>query len=199
MNCGLLVGCHSEIDDSAWVDITSSARHGRPRRQGCTLRLAVSQQKSCSCSEVWEMTVSLQCPGCGTRHSASDSMAGKKAKCNCGTVLMVPPAPVSTSPESPITVQCSGCGTTHNVGASMAGKAARCKCGAVVQVPQLGPGPLGASTSGVSAPSVFRRNIRRGVRPCSACAKPFHRRKTPFGKRIAGPIRKQGQGQVEEL
>ncbi len=43
------------------------------------------------------MTISTSCPGCGTKYTLNDAMAGKKAKCKkCGAILTIP------TPDAPV-------------------------------------------------------------------------------------------------
>jgi hypothetical protein len=37
------------------------------------------------------MPISITCPSCAKRHQAPDKLAGKSARCGCGTVIQVPP------------------------------------------------------------------------------------------------------------
>lgn len=36
------------------------------------------------------MSITLECPGCGKRYEIDDRLAGKQAKCKCGTAMRVP-------------------------------------------------------------------------------------------------------------
>ncbi len=92
------------------------------------------------------MTLSVRCPKCKAVHRVGDEMAGKRAKCRCGAVLIVPAAqqaPAQPRSESAptevqqgsIVVRCPGCGKRHKAKASMAGTSARCPCGTVMQIP----------------------------------------------------------------
>ena len=45
------------------------------------------------------MPIALSCPGCSKQYSLADNLAGKRAKCNCGQTLVVPPLPAPVTEE----------------------------------------------------------------------------------------------------
>ncbi len=89
------------------------------------------------------MAIPVQCGSCGANHHVQDDMAGKQARCNCGSVLTIPAtnfaapaAPVAAAGQ--INLNCPGCGAGHAVAASMTGQQARCTCGSVLSIPAAG-------------------------------------------------------------
>ena len=57
------------------------------------------------------MTISTSCPGCKSKYTVADSMAGKKAKCKkCGAILAIPKAddPVLTETSEPVLADLAG-------------------------------------------------------------------------------------------
>lgn len=50
------------------------------------------------------MTITFNCAQCGKSYTLDDSLAGKQAKCPCGTKMTVPapPAPVAPVPPAPV-------------------------------------------------------------------------------------------------
>src|SRR5258708_17754231 len=48
------------------------------------------------------MAFSFPCPSCHKRLRADERSIGKRAKCKCGTVLTVPPAPEAVNPLNPV-------------------------------------------------------------------------------------------------
>ena len=44
------------------------------------------------------MPIAITCPQCRKQHSASDSLAGRAAKCKCGAVLQIPAAVSAVQP-----------------------------------------------------------------------------------------------------
>ncbi len=113
------------------------------------------------------MTLSVRCPTCKAVHRVGDEMAGQRAKCKCGAIMMIPARkPSPTQPQAaagqsapaaaPLVVRCPSCGKIHRVKASMAGTAARCPCGAVMQIPrspQATPAAAAASGTGPLVPA----------------------------------------------
>ena len=47
------------------------------------------------------MTIAFKCPQCGKVFRVADEMAGKKARCNCGTVIGVPRPAAAQAPTAP--------------------------------------------------------------------------------------------------
>jgi ribosomal protein S27E len=108
------------------------------------------------------VTLSIRCPQCKTVHTVGDEMAGQRAKCRCGAIMVVPqkkaaPAPSQARTPAPggaaggMTVRCPSCKKTHRVSAAMAGTTARCTCGAVLKIPRLTQ--PGAPAAAPSAPA----------------------------------------------
>ena len=96
------------------------------------------------------MTLAVRCPKCKTVHHVSDQMAGQRAKCPCGAIIVVPrarqaapqrSAASAAGAQAAIVVRCPACGKTHRAAAAMAGTAARCSCGAVIRIP-VAPGAV---------------------------------------------------------
>ncbi len=42
------------------------------------------------------------CPGCGKQHNVAENMAGRRAKCSCGTVIQIPQALAPAQPSAPV-------------------------------------------------------------------------------------------------
>lgn len=81
-------------------------------------------------------------------------MAGRKARCTCGAVIMVPAAAHSAplpsaalTPTNALTAVCPHCGHQHTADPSLAGQQAQCHCGQVFQVPGAAAGVFEAQTA----------------------------------------------------
>lgn len=48
------------------------------------------------------MPISITCPNCSKRHQAPDKLAGKSAKCGCGTVIQIPALSAAVDPAAPL-------------------------------------------------------------------------------------------------
>jgi hypothetical protein len=51
------------------------------------------------------MSISFSCPSCGHKLRAGDEAAGKRAKCKCGRVVLIPKAPAGRKPASEIALK----------------------------------------------------------------------------------------------
>jgi hypothetical protein len=71
-------------------------------------------------------------------------MAGTKAKCQCGTVTVVPTPKKKAASSESIVVQCPACGQRHKAQPSMAGTEAKCTCGQIISIPSTS-GPTAAT------------------------------------------------------
>lgn len=87
------------------------------------------------------MGIRFVCSQCGQEHIVSSKQAGKKGKCPCGVVIVVPaPAKRADSTEK-ISFRCENCGQGIKVPQAHAGKKGRCpKCKGPVVVPGGGIG-----------------------------------------------------------
>ena len=96
------------------------------------------------------MTISTSCPGCKSKYTVADSMAGKKAKCKkCGAILAIPKPddPVLAETSEPVLADLAGSSpldglTDRDLGGD-----------------PLGPSPL--SPSGESRPALPCGGLRR--------------------------------------
>ena len=75
----------------------------------------------------------VQCPNCSKVFPVTAKVAGRKAKCGCGTVLQMPQ--LKSEAASPASTQkiemaCESCNRRLSVPASAAGKLVKCPCGA---------------------------------------------------------------------
>ena len=89
----------------------------------------------------------VQCPSCSKVIPVTPEIAGRKAKCNCGTVLQIPQlssaAPVGAGVAAPQTIEiaCTSCQRRLSVPANAAGKKVKCPCGVATAVPNAGSAP----------------------------------------------------------
>jgi hypothetical protein len=90
------------------------------------------------------MSIPFACPTCSHTHTADESLAGKKARCRCGTILDIPFPNASPSPSDRAVVQCTACSKKLSYPTAQAGKLARCGCGQTIRLPEV---ILKASTS----------------------------------------------------
>lgn len=118
------------------------------------------------------MTITFKCGQCGVQHKTGDEMAGKRARCKCGTIVDVP-SPRKSAPSS-TAVTCGGCGKQHATTAAMAGKRAQCDCGAIINIPA-------ASTS--QPPVLSSGNNSAQVVQCGGCGKQHQTTPQMAGKR----------------
>ena len=88
----------------------------------------------------------VQCPKCSKVIPVTAALAGRKAKCGCGTVLKMPqlspqaaPAPAAVAQK--IEISCSSCNRRLSVPGTAAGKLVKCPCGAKSSVPKAGAAP----------------------------------------------------------
>jgi hypothetical protein len=51
------------------------------------------------------MPIAFQCPQCSKAFNVGDELAGKQARCGCGTVILVPPAVAAPVQQQPAPVQ----------------------------------------------------------------------------------------------
>ena len=97
----------------------------------------------------------IKCPKCSKVVLVTPKIAGRKAKCGCGTVIKVPPlspeavpvaatpvaaTPVAAAPQK-IQVDCPSCRRQLAVPASAIGKLVNCPCGAKVPVTKAATAP----------------------------------------------------------
>ena len=55
------------------------------------------------------MAITFNCAQCGKSYTLDDSLAGKQAKCSCGTEMTVPaPSPAPLAPVSPFAAPATG-------------------------------------------------------------------------------------------
>ena len=86
----------------------------------------------------------VQCPSCSHVIPVTPKIAGRKAKCNCGTVLQIPqlssdiPVGVGVSAPPSIEIVCTSCQRRLSVPGSAAGKKVKCPCGVVTAVASAG-------------------------------------------------------------
>ena len=89
----------------------------------------------------------VQCPSCSHVIPVTPKIAGRKAKCNCGTVLQIPqlssdmPVGVGVSAPPSIEIVCTSCQRRLSVPGSAAGKKVKCPCGVATAVPNAGSAP----------------------------------------------------------
>ena len=89
----------------------------------------------------------VQCPSCSKVIPVTPKIAGRKAKCNCGTVLQIPqltsdmPVGVGVSAPPSIEIVCTSCQRRLSVPGSAAGKKVKCPCGVATPVPNAGSAP----------------------------------------------------------
>ena len=89
----------------------------------------------------------VQCPSCSKVIPVTPKIAGRKAKCNCGTVLQIPqlssdiPVGVGVSAPPSIEIVCTSCQRRLSVPGSAAGKKVKCPCGTATAVPRAGAAP----------------------------------------------------------
>ena len=89
----------------------------------------------------------VQCPSCSKVIPVTPEIAGRKAKCNCGTTLQIPqlssevPVGVGVSAPQPIEIVCTSCQRRLSVPGSAAGKKVKCPCGVATAVPNAGSAP----------------------------------------------------------
>ena len=89
----------------------------------------------------------VQCPSCSHVIPVTPKIAGRKAKCNCGTVLQIPqlssdiPVGVGVSAPPSIEIVCTSCQRRLSVPGSAAGKKVKCPCGTATAVPRAGAAP----------------------------------------------------------
>ena len=89
----------------------------------------------------------VQRPSCSIVIPVTPKIAGRKAKCNCGTVLQIPqlssgiPVGVGVSAPQPIEMVCTSCRRRLSVPGSAAGKKVKCPCGVATAVPSAGAAP----------------------------------------------------------
>ena len=100
----------------------------------------------------------VQCPNCSKVFPVTAKVAGRKAKCGCGTVLQMPQldqaAPAAAGQN--IEMSCGSCSRRLSVPANAVGKMVKCPCGEQTSVP--GPGaaqpanPFAAQAGGGNDP-----------------------------------------------
>ena len=89
----------------------------------------------------------VQCPSCSKVIPVTPKIAGRKAKCNCGTVLQIPqlssdiPVGVGVSAPPSIEIVCTSCQRRLSVPGSAAGKKVKCPCGTATAVTRAGAAP----------------------------------------------------------
>lgn len=94
------------------------------------------------------MALAFQCPSCGNQYKATNDMAGRTMRCQCGISIMIqggaPAAPRATtsgaaSQESMLRVSCPSCQRTRTVPRKLAGKKGKCACGTVFRIAAVPP------------------------------------------------------------
>ncbi len=111
------------------------------------------------------MTIRFQCPKCGKTISVKSQCAGKKGKCACGAIVVVP----AQANEDVIRFACGACGWRIKVPRTYAGKKGRCpQCKNILLIPAAGS----RSSTGIDSGTVDRH---RQAQPdllrfrCSVC------------------------------
>ncbi|MFH1370974.1 MAG: rhomboid family intramembrane serine protease [Planctomycetota bacterium] len=111
------------------------------------------------------MTIRFQCPKCGKALSVKNECAGKKGKCTCGAVVVVP----NQADGDVIRFACGTCGRRIKVPRTHAGRQGRCpQCKNIVVIPaadsQEVAGPESVTVEG-------NRQVQAGMLRfrCSAC------------------------------
>ena len=147
------------------------------------------------------MPIAVTCPQCSRRHQAPDSLAGRQAKCGCGTVISVP-APAATAGAVPA----AAARPSPKPSAAVKPRPAAARPTGAWQ-PVAAPQPEPAAPLG---PSVFddisESDLSRGKKPAAAAAVADSPVFTPSGSitseifvRARNELAEQEKTQAEKL
>ena len=102
------------------------------------------------------MSLEYQCPGCGTRYTLQDALAGKRVKCKkCGESVRVPTNGATDVDQSAVLIRltCDSCGKSYNLPAHLGGKRGRCKaCGHDMMIPAAQKAVAGLELGAMAPP-----------------------------------------------
>ena len=90
----------------------------------------------------------VQCPSCSKVFPVTAKVAGRQAKCGCGTVLQMPKMNSEASSSAvaqKIEMTCDSCSRRLSVPASAVGKQVQCPCGVKSLVPNASAAPQPAN------------------------------------------------------
>ena len=121
----------------------------------------------------------VQCPSCSKVIPVTPKIAGRKVKCNCGTVLQIPQlssaAPVGAGAAAPQTIEvvCTSCQRRLSVPSSAVGKKVKCPCGVATVVTSAGAAPPAPSNDPFGMPANDPFGMPADDNPFAASANEF--------------------------